>query len=113
VRKRSRRDHELLTLRESICSAMTFSLNLEDVEQDDIAAAAFHGLVASGWVMFETMQMIWLEKNEYTSLPSVEVKEDWAKAAFKLIERHLPEGNPLLPELRRYVAQEVPRLIRN
>ncbi len=91
--------------------AMSFSLNLK-ATGEDIGAAAFHALVAAGWVMFNTMQMLWAAQSPGVGLAPLETRERWARDAFALVGGHLPEDNPYARELRRYVAEEVPVLLR-
>jgi hypothetical protein len=90
---------------------MPFSLNLQ-ATGEDIGAAAFHALVAAGWVMFESMQMIWMSQKPGTGLPPLDVCESWARAAFELVGGHLPDANPYSRELRRYIEEEVPFILR-
>jgi len=65
---------------------MSFSLNFGSVIGEDIGAAAFHALVAAGWVMFEAIQMNWMVKNVQTGLPPLELREWWVRWAFDLRE---------------------------
>jgi hypothetical protein len=90
---------------------MTFSLKLK-ATGEEIGAAAFHALVAAGWVMFNTMQMQWMAQDPGLRLAPLEVRDRWAQAAFDLVGGHLPEDDPYARELRRYVEEEVPRILR-
>jgi hypothetical protein len=89
---------------------MPFSLKLE-ASAEDIGAAAFHALVASAWVMFETMQMLWLSRRSRSSVVPLELRERWAHTAFDLVGGNLPEASPYARELRRYVDEEVPLIL--
>ena len=91
---------------------MSFALHFEEVTGGDIGAAAFHALVAAGWVMFQSMQMIWMTSNVSSTLPSLEQRERWAREAFNLVCGGLPVGNPYAHELSRYVEEEVPLVLR-
>ena len=90
---------------------MAFSLNLQ-ATGEDIGAAAFHALVAAGWVMFSAMQMLWMTQHPGTGLASLEMRERWASEAFCLIGGHLPDENPYARELLRYLEEEVPLMLR-
>ncbi len=53
-----------------------------------------------------------MTQNSGVGLASLETRERWAREAFGLVGGHLPNDNPYARELRRYVEEEVPIILR-
>jgi hypothetical protein len=92
---------------------MAFTLKLQQVSVEDIAGATFQALVAAAWVMFETAQMVWMATHEGPGLAPPEQREQWAREAFQLVAERLPIDSPFWNELQRYLAEEVPEILRS
>jgi len=88
---------------------MAFQLRVK-LSGHEIAAAAFHALVASAWSIYTTQQFAWLAAHPDVQAP-IEFHERWAKAAFEEVIADLPDGHSFVAELERYVVDEaIPRL---